>query len=138
MEFFHTTLDGLTNFALYFFLSLVFMVIFKFVYSAITPHDEWKLVKEEQSAAAAIGFVGAFIGFALALGSAISNSVHILDFALWGAIALIAQLLAFALVRFVFLPQVSARITQNEISAGIVLGGVSIGVGILNAACLTY
>ncbi len=137
MEFFHTSLAGLINFALYFACSLVLVVIFKFIYSAITPHDEWQLVKQ-QNVSAAIGFVGAQIGFALALGSAISNSTHILDFLLWGVIALIAQLLAFAVVRFLFLPQVSERITNNEISAGIILGGISVAVGILNAACLTY
>lgn len=138
MEFFHTSLQGLVNFASYFLASIVLLIVFSFVYVAITPHDEWKLVKQEKNIAAATGLAGALIGFALALGSVVSNSIHLLDFVLWGVIALIAQLIAFALVRFVFMPELIQRIKDNEISAGIILGATSIAVGVLNAACLTY
>lgn len=138
MEFFHTSLQGLINFSSYFVASIVLLILFSWVYVAITPHDEWKLVKEDKNIAAATGLAGALIGFGLALGSVVSNSIHILDFILWGVIALIAQLLAFALVRFVFMPQLVQRIKDNEISAGIILGATSIAVGVLNAACLTY
>lgn len=138
MEFFHTSLQGLVNFSSYFLASIVLLILFSWVYVAITPHDEWKLVKEEKNIAAATGLAGALIGFGLALGSVVSNSIHILDFLLWGVIALIAQLIAFALVRFVFMPELVRRIKENEISAGIILGATSIAVGVLNAACLTY
>jgi putative membrane protein len=132
------SLSGLSGFALYFSIALVLLLAFKFVYAFITPYDEWKLVKDEQNAAAATGFIGAVIGFALALASAASNSVSLIDFALWGGVALIAQLLAFAIVRVLFLPRIAQRINDNELSAGIVLGGTSIAVGLLNAACMTY
>ncbi|MFO1369891.1 MAG: DUF350 domain-containing protein [Marinagarivorans sp.] len=138
MEFFHTSLQGLVNFASYFFASIVLLIVFSFVYVAITPHDEWKLVKQDKNTAAATGLAGALIGFALALGSVVSNSIHLLDFVLWGVIALTAQLMAFALVRFVFMPELVQRIKDNEVSAGVILGATSIAVGVLNAACLTY
>jgi putative membrane protein len=138
MEFFHTSLQGLINFSSYFLASIVLLILFSWIYAAITPHDEWKLVRQEKNIAASAGLAGALIGFALALGSVVSNSIHILDFVLWGVIALIAQLIAFALVRFVFMPQLVERIKENEISAGIMLGATSIAVGVLNAACLTY
>ena len=67
-----------------------------------------------------------------------SNSVSMVDFVTWAAIALIAQLLAFALVRFFFLPLIVERIKSNEVSAGTMLGATSIAVGLLNAACMTY
>jgi putative membrane protein len=132
------SLSGISSFALYFSIALVLLLMFKFVYAFITPHDEWKLVKDEQNTAAATGFIGAVIGFALALASAASNSVSLIDFALWGVIALIAQTIAFAIVRFLFMPRIVQRINDNELSAGIVLGGTSIAVGLLNAACMTY
>lgn len=138
MEFFHTSLQGLINFASYFFASIVLLIVFSFVYVAITPHDEWKLVKQDKNIAAAIGLAGALIGFALALGSVVSNSIHLMDFVLWGVIALIAQLIAFALVRFVFMPELVQRIKDNEVSTGVILGATSVAVGVLNAACLTY
>ena len=131
-------LIGILHFSLYFGLSLFFLVIFKFVYKFITPHDEWKLIKEEQNTAAAIGFGGAVVGFAIALSGAASNSVSLIDFATWGAIALVAQSLAFALVRIGFMPRIIHRIEANEISAGIMLAATNIAVGLLNAACMTY
>lgn len=132
------SLAGLGNFALYFGISIVFLFIFKVVYAWVTPHDEWKLVKEEKNIAAAIGFGGAIIGFTLALSGAAANSVHLLDFVIWGVVAIIAQSLAFALLRFSFMPTIAERINNNEASAGIMLAAMSIAVGLLNAACMTY
>ncbi|GAA0302025.1 DUF350 domain-containing protein [Psychrosphaera haliotis] len=131
-------LIAIGNFALYFGISLVFLMLFKFVYTIVTPHDEWTLIKDQQNVAASIGFGGAIIGFAIALASAASNSVSLLDFATWGVIALIAQCLAFAVIRFIFMPKIVERIEQNEISAGVVLGATSIAIGLLNAACMSY
>ena len=131
-------LTSILHFGAYFGSCLVFLVVFKFAYTFVTPHDEWKLIKEDKNTAAAIGFGGAVIGFSIALGGAASNSVSLIDFVTWGAIALIAQLLAFALVRFFFLPLIVERITSNEVSAGAILGATSIAVGLLNAACMTY
>lgn len=138
MEATNATLSGLANFAVYFAIALALLLAFKFIYALVTPHDEWKLVKEDKNIAAAIGFIGAVIGFALALAGAISNSVSLMDFAIWGVVALFAQTVAFAIVRFVFMPRIVQRINDNEISAGIVLGGISVAVGLLNAACMTY
>lgn len=132
------SLVGLDNFALYFGLSIVFLFIFKLVYALVTPHDEWKLVKEEKNVAAAIGFGGAIIGFAIALGSAASNSVAVVDFAIWAVVAVVAQSLAFAILRFSFMPKIAERISNNEVSAGVMLASMSIAVGLLNAACMTY
>jgi putative membrane protein len=129
---------GLGNFALYFVISIAFLFVFKVLYAFVTPHDEWQLVKEEKNTSAAVGFGGALIGFAIALGSAASNSVHLLDFAIWGLVAIIAQVIAFALLRFTFMPKIAERITNNEVSAGVMLASVSVAVGLLNAACMSY
>ena len=99
-------MTSLLHFSAYFGTSLLFLVIFKYVYKFITPHDEWKLIKEDKNIAAAIGFGGAVVGFAIALSGAASNSVSLVDFATWGVVALVAQSLAFALVRFGFMPQI--------------------------------
>lgn len=133
-----TSLSGLGPFLLYFSLSILMLLLFKWLYVLVTPWDEWKLIKENQNLAAAIALVGAFVGFSLAVASAAANSVSLLDFAVWGLIALVAQLLAFALVRLVFLPRIAERINKGQVSAGTVVGGLSVAVGLLNAACITY
>jgi putative membrane protein len=132
------SLLGLKNFSIYFLSSLLLLLVFKFLYTLVTPHNEWKLVKDGRNTAAATGLIGAVIGFAIALASAASNSVSLLDFWIWGAVALIAQIIAFAIIRFIFMPKIVQRINDNELSAGVVLGGFSVAVGILNAACMTY
>ncbi len=132
------SIAGLGNFALYFAISIAFIFIFKVIYALVTPHDEWKLVKEQQSTAAAVGFGGAIIGFAIALGGAVANSQSLIDFVVWGIVAIIAQALAFAILRFTFMPKIAERINNNEVSAGIMLAAVSIAVGTINAACMTY
>ncbi len=134
----NTLLTSILHFSSYFGISLLFVVIFKYFYKFVTPHDEWKLIKDEQNTAAAVGFGGAVVGFAIALSGAASNSVSLVDFATWGVVALVAQSLAFALVRFGFISRIAQRIEANEISAGIMLAATNIAVGLLNAACMTY
>ncbi|GHA45280.1 DUF350 domain-containing protein [Photobacterium aphoticum] len=138
MEVLTESLAGLGAFLLYFSLSLAFLLLFKFVYVRFTPHDEWKLVKEEKNVAAAIGLSGSILGYAIAISGAASNSVNLVDFALWGIVALIAQLIAFAILRFGFMPKIVERIEAGEIPAGILMAAVSVSVGLLNAACMTY
>lgn len=134
----HSLLTGILNFCLYFGGALVALIVFKYIYAFLTPHDEWLLIKEEQNSAAAIGFGGSIVGFSIALGGTISHSVSFIDFMTWAGIALLAQALAFAIVRFLFLKTLIQRIEKQEVSAGIMLACVSISVGILNAACMTY
>ena len=129
---------AILNFVVYFGLSILFLIVFKFIYTLVTPHDEWQLIKQDKNVAAAIGFGGAIIGFALALASAATNSVSLIDFAVWGAVALFAQLFAFALLRYGFMPKIVQRVEENEISAGIILAAVNIAIGLLNAASMSY
>ncbi|MGL5759054.1 DUF350 domain-containing protein [Plesiomonas sp.] len=131
-------LSGLGSFALYFSASLFMLMLFKWVYVKITPYDEWTLVKEEKNVAAAITLSGAFIGYSLAIASAASNSVSVFDFIVWGIVAMLAQVVAFLIVRFGFMPSFAERITNNETGAAILMASMSISVGLLNAACMTY
>ncbi|WP_158769116.1 DUF350 domain-containing protein [Paraglaciecola sp. L1A13] len=138
METILNSIAGLGHFAAYFAVSIVLLFVFKIVYAFVTPHDEWKLVKQEKNLAAAIGFGGAIVGFALALASAVANSASLVDFVVWGVVAIFAQVIAFLLLRFTFMPKIAERIINNEISAGTILAAISIAVGLLNAACMTY
>ncbi|MEI2457447.1 DUF350 domain-containing protein [Lysobacter firmicutimachus] len=101
----------------------------------ITPHRELSLIREG-NVAAATAFSGTLIGLALPLHSAISNSVSLIDAAIWGAVSVVVQLLAFLLARLV-LPKLSQQISLNQAAAGIFSAGVSISVGLINAAAMT-
>ncbi|MGL4957564.1 MAG: DUF350 domain-containing protein, partial [Plesiomonas sp.] len=60
------------------------------------------------------------------------------DFIVWGIVAMLAQVIAFLIVRFGFMPSFAERITNNETGAAILMASMSISVGLLNAACMTY
>ncbi len=132
------SLSGVLAFTLYFTLSLAALLAFKVLYCKVTPHDEWMLIKEKRSTAAAWAFGGAILGFSLALAGAAKNSVGVADFILWAIVALAAQLLAFAIIRYGFMPRIVERIEQDEVAAGIMLGCMSVSIGLLNAACMSY
>ena len=116
--------------------SIVALTVFIFLYTLITPHHEFQLIKENK-AAAATAFGGSLIGFALPLHAAISHAVNIVDCTLWGIVALVVQLATFFVIRL-FLSDLPERIARNELAAGIFVATTSIAVGLLNAASMTY
>ena len=129
-------LAGLPLFFVYFVLSLVLTGVYVLVYCWCTPHEELKLIKANVPSAS-IAFVGSLIGFVLPLASVVEHSINLMDMMLWGGVALVVQLATFFGLRL-FMPKISDRITNNELASGIWLGGISVAVGLLNAACLTY
>lgn len=131
-----TSLTGLPAFAAYFALAMVLLLLFIRLYTWVTPHDEFVLIRAN-NAAAAIAFGGALIGFAWPLASAITHSMSLLDCAIWGAVALAVQVLTFV-VSSAALKQLPQRISQGELAAGIFSAACSVTVGMLNAACMSY
>jgi len=114
----------------------VFTVIFKIVYQWVTPYNEGKLIREG-NVAAALALGGALVGYVLPLASALSNTVTLVEFCAWAALAGVLQIAAFTLVRTVVMKDVAARIEKGEIAAGVYLLSISLAVGVLNAACMT-
>ncbi|ALB56307.1 DUF350 domain-containing protein [Cronobacter turicensis] len=123
-------------FCAYFFIGLAMINCFMFIYTRITAHDEWTLIKENNSAAA-ITFGGAILGYVVPLASAAINSVSITDYLIWGAIALVVQLIIYGGVRL-YMPKLSEKIINRNVAAAIFMGVASLAGGILNAACMTW
>ncbi|MFL1564109.1 DUF350 domain-containing protein [Pseudomonas sp. O64] len=113
----------------------IIFALFQFIYTRVTPHKEFELIRAGNvSAAVALG--GAIIGFAIPASNVIAYSISILDFVVWAVIAALVQLLAF-LVTSLVLKSTSERIKNGELAAGIYVAAVAISVGMLNAACMT-
>lgn len=113
----------------------VLFALFQFIYTRLTPHKEFELIRSG-NVAAAIALGGAIIGFAIPASNVIAYSISILDFVVWAVIAAFVQLLAFLMTSLV-LKGTSERIKKGEIAAGIYVAAVAISVGMLNAACMT-
>ncbi|WP_339481552.1 MULTISPECIES: DUF350 domain-containing protein [unclassified Pseudomonas] len=123
------------GFVMYILGAAVLFALFQFIYTRVTPHKEFELIRSG-NVAAAIALGGAVIGFAIPASNVIAYSISMLDFVVWAVIAAVVQLLAF-LVTSLVLKGASARIKNGEIAAGIYIAAVAISVGMLNAACMT-
>jgi putative membrane protein len=130
------SIAGFPDFIAFFALSIALILVFARLYSWVTPHDEFSLIRANNSAAA-VAFGGALIGFALPLSSAITHSVSFLDCAIWGAIALLVQVLTFLAVRLI-VRQLPGKISAGELASGIFSAACSITIGLVNAASMTF
>lgn len=127
---------GLPAFLGYFAIGLGAYAVFVGIYTALTPHKEVELIRTG-NLAAVTAFLGALIGFSLPLASAAANSVGIIDYIIWAAIGILAQILAFFIAGLT-MKGLHEKITNGEIAAGLWGAGIALAVGILNAACMTY
>ena len=110
--------------------------LYAVIYTAITPHAEWKLLRAG-NLSASLAFGGALLGFVLPLSSAISHSVSLLDMVVWGGVALVVQLLAFLGARLL-IPGLPAKIEADQRGAATAVAVLFVAVGLLNAACMVW
>lgn len=131
-----SSLLGLSAFSAYFGACIGLWVLFALLYAMVTPYRELSLIREGNTAAAC-SYSGALLGFIIPLASAVTHSVGMLDMIIWGIVALVVQVTTFFVVKLVF-PSIVQDIPNNQAAKGIFLGVMSLAVGIINAACMTY
>jgi len=129
-------LATLPNFLAYLGTAIALLAAFVTIYVYVTPYDEIALIRANNTAAA-ISLSGALLGFALPIANVIAHSDTLLDLAVWGVIAGIVQLLAWGVAR-VALPRLQEHITAGRVGPAILVAALSLTVGLLNAACMTY
>ena len=118
------SLSGVPAFLGYLLFAAALLAAYVVIYSAVTRHDEFTLIR------------GNVPGAAVALGlSAIGHSANVIDCTIWGVIALIVQIAVYYLVRLT-IPDLSERIQKGELAAAIWLGLISVTAGMLSAASM--
>ena len=127
---------GFDDFLVYLLVALVLLGLFIAIYIRVTPYREVALIREG-NVAASYSLSGTLVGFVIPLASAIEHSVGLVDMALWGLIAMLVQLGAYVAVKLT-IPTIGTDIPAGKASAGFFLGAVSLAVGVLNAACMSY
>ena len=128
-------LDSLVAFVTYFGTAVLLLGAFLALYTLVTPVRDWELIRAG-NAAAALALGGAVLGFCLPLGMAIARSHNLSDMVLWAAIALVVQLASYVVVRFLRRHE-HGGLESGDMAEAILLAAGSVGLGILNAACLT-
>lgn len=111
------------------------VLVFVAVYVMITPHREFRLIREGNSAAA-ISLGGAILGYTIPLAKAVAQSESILDMLIWSGVALVAQLVAYGISRLI-LPQLSADVDEGKTASSILMAAIAVAVGLLNSAAMT-
>lgn len=133
-------IEGFQTSALAFVVAFVaagaFTILFKVIYQFATPYHERRLIREG-NVAAAITLGAALLGYILPLASALANTVSLIEFSLWAVLAAAIQILTFTVVRQIVMRDLSDRVERGELAAAIYMASISIGVGLLNAACMT-
>ena len=128
-----------TGFLSFFFTAVALVVVFLYLYAVVTPYDDYKLIFEENNIAASLGFGGAIIGVSIPLYSALVHSVSYVDFAIWGGVAILIQLIfAFIVTRLGGKYSFRTKISDGVVAIGILMAFLSISIGLLNAGSMSY
>ena len=120
----------------YFGVAVVLIAAFLLVYVNVTPYQEFSLIRSGNTAAA-ISLSGALFGFVMPVANAIAHSDTLADLAAWGGVAGIVQILAYLAARYTF-PQMNSDIPAGKMAPAVFLAVLSLSVGLISAACMSY
>jgi putative membrane protein len=123
------------SYVLFLLTGLVLLALFSAVYTKVTPFQEMDLIRQGNTAAAA-SLAGAWIGFCLTLASGIWHHSSYLPFLAWAGGAMAVQIVTYIVIART-LPKMQQAIEANNVAMGLLMGSMSLAVGIINAACLS-
>lgn len=129
------SLSGLPAFLAHFVLAAGYLVVYLAIYTAITRHDEFALLRQG-NVAAAVALAGSVLGFSLPLASSVEYSESILDNAVWALVSLVVQIGVYLLTKL-FMRDLNARIENGEMATAIWFAAICIAAGQLAAASMT-
>lgn len=129
-----SAIHALPVFAAQFGVTLLILVAGVLIYQMLTPHNEARLIRENNTAAG-VAFGAAILSLALPLAMCLARSVSIADIIVWGVVALVIQLGTFFVARLVFRDLVQ-RIERGELAAAAALGATHLAVAAINAAAI--
>ena len=130
-----TSLETLPGFLIHLAAALVLLAVATWVFVRVTPMEQFAMIRAG-NVGVAISMGGVVIGFALGVGAAFRYSANLLDAAVWGVVALAAQLLAFYAVMLLLGPKWREDMESGGTAGPIFKAAVAVAVGWINAACL--
>lgn len=126
--------SGLPMLLLQFVLVLALLVAGIFIYMAITPFHERELLRNGNPAAATV-LGGALVALAVPLAALLATTGALLDILVWGAVAVLLQLLTVAIVSHLF-RGMRVMIEAGQVAGAIPLVAAQLSIGLLNAAAM--
>lgn len=104
------------------------------LYVLLTPMKEMRLIREG-NVSAGISVAAVIVGLAIPMAACLATAATIYDILIWGAVAILLQLLAFRVVDLL-LRGLPKRIERDEIGAALVLAAVKVAAAMVMAAAL--
>ena len=132
-------LQTFDHFLIYLAASLVLFLIGTYIFKLITPYSERALIKEG-NIAVSLKLLGKMAGLVVVLQSVIRSSINLVDLAIWAVIAIIVQIVLHLVIEYVFTrnTNLAKEVEKGNVAVGLLLGGVSILVGMIVAAAISY
>jgi putative membrane protein len=126
--------QGLPMLLMQFVLVLVLLIVGIAIYMAVTPFRERELLRQGNAAAATV-LGGALVALAIPLAALLATTGALLDILVWGAVALLLQLLTVAVV-FQLLRGMRTMIEAGQVAGAIPLVAAQLAIALLNAAAM--
>jgi putative membrane protein len=131
-------MDLIISFLSYAGASLLLLFIGLLLFELTTKNEKFKMIGQGNAAAAMV-IGGKMLGLAIVIGSAVANSISLVDMMIWGVIGIIVQILAHILaevatIRF----SIREAIDKDNRAVGVFLLLMSVSIGWVIAQCLTY
>ncbi|WP_088105486.1 DUF350 domain-containing protein [Halalkalibacter urbisdiaboli] len=132
-------LQTFDHFLIYLATSLVLFLIGTYIFKFITPYSERALIKQG-NIAVSLKLLGKMTGLVVVLQSAIRHSINLIDLAIWAVIAIIVQIVLHLVIEYVFTrnTNLAKEVENGNVAVGLFLGGVSVLVGLIVAATISY
>ena len=128
-------ISGLPVLILHFSVTVAMLLIGVVIYVWITPHHEFRLIREG-NVAAAVSLSGAVLGIGIPLAFCMAASVSVYEILIWGSLAVVLQLVAYKVADLI-LRDLPARIDAGEIGPALTLVAVKLAVAAINAAAVS-
>ncbi len=128
----------LLDFTLYVISGVALLIVGTIVFLFTTKIKELELIGQGNKAASFL-LGGRILALAIVIRAAISYSVDLVDMIIWGAIAIIAQIIIFYLAE-VLTPNfnIGEAIEKDNKAVGMILMFTSISIGVIISGCLSY
>ncbi|MGI9333173.1 MAG: DUF350 domain-containing protein [Gammaproteobacteria bacterium] len=128
-------LSGFPVLILHFAVTVAMLAAGVIIYTLITPHREFRMVRSG-NVAAAISLSGAVLGIGIPLAFCMAVSVSVFDILVWGAVTVVIQLAAY-FVTDLIMRGLPARIDQGEVAAALLLVAIKLAIAAITAAAVS-
>ena len=128
-------MPAILNYLLHLATAVALVMVYFVVYTRMTPYDEVKLIRGGNHAAA-LSLGGTLIGFALPIAASLLTMPDYYQFAGWAAGAMLVQLLVFQIATRL-LSMSKDQIEADNSAFGVLLGALSISIGLVNAGAIS-